>query len=967
MLYKYKPLTLQHKKINVVNLKESIQNFSGELYDDVSTLALYSTDASIYQKMPQLVAVPKNIDDLRSIIQFANTNKIPVVPKGSATSLAGQAVNEGIAIDFTKYFNSILEINAEQCYAVVQPGVTREVLNKEVLKHNLHFAPDPATSSRATFGGMIANNSSGTKSILYGKSSEHVIELKIMTTSGEIFILNNKTIDEYNAIAELNNIEGNIYKKVREIIFENTEEINERFPTTMRRVGGYALDAFVKSDKWNLANLIIGSEGTLAIILEAKVLLTSLPQFQNMVIVHFDDRIKGIAAVKDMIQFKPSAVEMLDFNVLNQSKQNLMTKKYYDSIITGAPQAVMTVEFYGETKEDVDQRANQLVSHLKGVSSAYAYPIVYEKSKINDALSLRKDGLGLIMSKPGIRKPLPFVEDAAIPLEHLAEYVDTFEKFCLANDSEIVMYAHASVGVLHIRPTIDLTNQTDIDKMKKISDYSFDLVKKYKGSWSSEHGDGRVRSPKMKEFYGEKIYNAFKQVKNLFDPNGIMNPNIILEAEDMRKNLRYHDNYKDQQYPFIYKYRNGGNFQEIVHNCSGVGACRNTESGTMCPSFRATGNEADSTRGRANILRLAMSGQMQFKNLEDDKVKEVLDLCLSCKACKTECPSNVDMAKLKSEVLQISYDKKGTVLKEKMPLYASYFSKTFSGAPARIVNSILKSKWIRNINHKLLGIHKDRILPEFATQSLASWYKNTIQFEAEEKVVLFADTYINYHEVELGKHIIHLLNKGGVQVILADIGCCQRPKISNGFLREAKKELEILADKLYEYTKQGLKIITVEPSCTTALIDDLPDLIEDAEKATSIKSNVIPSETYFLHLIKSKKIKGRYTTKTKNYIHHGHCHQKAVYTTKDANELLQLAGGDGKELDTGCCGMAGAFGYEAHHYEISKIIGNQKLIPLINSNKEKTVIANGYSCRHQINDLSNVKSIHVMEYLQWEE
>ncbi len=949
------------------NISTLIGPIEGEILSDDLSLALYATDASLYQKKPLLIAVPKTEADVKKILNVAYTHKIPVLPRGSATSLAGQTVNTGIVIDYSKYFNNIISINEAEQYALVQPGVIRDQLNKAIAKFGLHFGPDPATSSRASFGGMIANNSSGTKSILYGKTSDHVIALKIMTTTGEIFTLNTKSEADYDKVCRQDDEEGRIYRSMRKVVFENAAEIEERYPKVMRRVGGYALDAFIGRDDWNLSNIIIGSEGTLAQILEAKIKLTPLPKFNNMVIVHYNDRLQGIASVKNMIQFGPAAIEMLDFNVLAGSKTNTLTKKYYDSIILGDPQAVMTVEFYGDTQEEIDSKAKALVSQLENVPSAYAYPIVHDKAKIKDALDLRKDGLGLIMGKPGIRKPLPFVEDAAIPLEHLADYIGEVETFCKQHDSDIVLYAHASVGVLHLRPTIDLTHQEDIDKMKMISDYCFDLVLKYKGSWSGEHGDGRNRSPKMKEFYGEKIYSALKEVKQIWDPNNILNPNIIIDAEDMRTHLRYHDDYKDQDYDFVYKYRHGGNFHELVHNCSGVGACRNTEVGTMCPSFRATGNEVDSTRGRANVLRLAMSGQMHFDDLTHPDVKEVLDLCLSCKACKTECPSNVDMAKLKSEVLQIRYDRKGFSLAEKVPLFASNLSKKLSGNSARLVNPILNTRVVKFVNEKLFGISRQRNLPKYATQNLSDWAKTNNFFKAEKRVVLFADTYINYHETDLGIDTIKLLNKCGFEVIVADIGCCQRPKISNGFLKEAKKHLEPLSLKLLDYINQGLKIITVEPSCTTALIDDLPDLIEDAAVGQKIKENVIPAEVFLLDMAMQNQINGKLTMKQKEYVHHGHCHQKAVYGTQAANQLLVLAGGQGKELDTGCCGMAGAFGYEKEHYDLSVKIANQKLIPQVNANQDKCVVANGYSCRHQISDLADGrKAIHLLSVLDIE-
>jgi FAD/FMN-containing dehydrogenase/Fe-S oxidoreductase len=938
----------------------------GEVLRDKLSLALYSTDASLYQKLPQVVVVPKNENDIRCVLREAVVTRTPVLPRGSATSLAGQTVNEGVVLDYTKYFNRVLEYNVQERYAVVQPGVTRDQLNLLIKGDGLHFAPDPATSSRATIGGMTANNSSGTKSILYGKTSDHVIEMKIMTTSGSILTLSEKSEDEYDQICNQSDEEGHLYRSFRSLIYDNFDEIKRTYPKVMRRVGGYALDAFVNDAKWNLSNVILGSEGTLAQIIEIKVKLTPLPKFSNMVIVHFDDRLMGIKAVKDMVQFGPAAIEMLDFNVLVQSRSNAVTKKYYDSIISGNPQAVMTVEFYGKTQIEIDEKADMLCKQLKDVTSAYAYPVTNEKKKINDALALRKEGLGLLMCMPGIRKPLPFVEDAAIPLEFLAEYIDKVEKFCHSQGSEIVLYAHASVGVLHVRPIIDLTKQEEIDKMKIISDYCFELVKNYGGAWSGEHGDGRVRGPKVRDFYGEQIYNAFKQVKEIFDPIGILNPNIIVDTEDMRANLRYFDDYKDQDYEFQYHYRGGANFQEMIHNCSGVGACRNTlEEGTMCPSFRATGDEIDSTRGRANSLRLAMSGQMHFTDLTHPDVKKALDLCLSCKACKSECPSNVDMSKLKAEVLQINYDKNGASLGELIPKYASILSKKLSGYPSLLLNPMLRTGLVKQINRSLLGISKKRDLPAYAKISLAKWSKSNNTFKSDRKVVVFADTYINYHEVDLGIDLVKLLNKCGYEVIIADIGCCQRPKISNGFLKDAKIELNALSKKLEKLIDQSLTIITVEPSCTTALIDDLPDLIDDVNLGFKIKNAVLPAEQFLLNIAENEDLDGTFVMKNKKYIHHGHCHQKAVYTTQAANKLMTLAGGEGKEMKTGCCGMAGAFGYEEKHYELSVKIAKQTLVPGIMENADCEIVANGFSCRSQIKDLTNKKAVHIISALDF--
>lgn len=942
----------------------TVKGIDGEVHTDPLIRSLYATDASLYQIQPDVVVIPKNEADVRLALLEAKKQNLAILARGSGTSLAGQTVNKGLVLDFTKYFNNIIEVNTSEGWARVQPGVTRDQLNRIVSGNGLHFAPDPATSSRASFGGMIANNSSGTKSVLYGKTSDHVLSLRIMLTNGEILELASLSQDEYELKCKGDTTEAAIYQGVRKVVFDNAEAIKKSYPKVMRRVGGYALDAFIENEQWNLSSLILGSEGTLAVILEAKVKLTPLPKFQNMVIVHYNDRLQSIASVKEMIPLGPAAVEMLDFHVLRNSKSNAITKKYYEALIEGDPEAVMTVEFYGDSQDEIAHKAQQLCAYLQTVPSAYAFPVTHDIKKINDALSLRKDGLGLIMGKPGIRKPLPFIEDAAIPLENLAAYIEELEKLCLDHGSEIVLYAHASVGVLHVRPTIDLTDQRDIDKMKEISDRCFDLVVKYGGAFSGEHGDGRNRSPKLKEFYGDVIYQAFKEIKKLFDPTSLLNPGIIVDAEDMRKNLRYHHGYKDQKYPFVYKYREGGDFADIVHNCSGVGACRNMEGGTMCPSFRATGEEKDSTRGRANALRLAMSGQLHFHDLTDDDVIKTLDLCLSCKACKNECPSNVDMSKLKSEVLQLRYDQKGIPLHARLVRYSPALSRYLSGWPAPIVNGLLATPVMKWMNEKLLGIDSKRNLPAYAKKKLSGSIVNTNSGN-KPRVVLFADTYIQCHDTTLGAHAVRLLEQCGFEVILSDAGCCQRPLISNGFLREAKKGLGQLAAKLLPYIDAGYPILTVEPSCHTALTDDLADLLDDKVLALRIKLSIQPIEQFLVAAWKSGQLKGKFKASAEDILLHGHCHQKASYGTSSALELLTLAGAKVKEAATGCCGMAGAFGYEAHHFDLSKKIFDQKLGPALKAAGQSMAVANGFSCRHQIKDFADRQAVHVISAIEF--
>ena len=941
-------------------------NIKGEVYNDLLQRGIYATDASMYQMLPDLVAVPKDEEDLLTIVNFSSANKIPILARGSGTSLAGQAVNKGIVIDFTKYFNHIIAYDPANQTATVQPGVSRDQLNALVLRDGLHFAPDPATSNRCTFGGMIANNSSGTKSILYGKTSDYVKELRVMLMDGSILSFNALDQDAFDKKCNQKDAEGELYKTIREIIFANSDEIKVKFPKVLRSVTGYGMDQVFENGIWNPGRLIVGSEGTLAIILESKVGLTPLPKFQNLAVIHFSDRKKGIEAVKHIVEFGPAAVEVLDYNVLQQSKNNPITKKYHDNLIKGDPDLVLTVEFYGDTLEEIQKKESLLSQFIEHYPTAYHWPTFYDKDRINDALNLRKDGLGILMGKVAAKKPQAFVEDSAIPLEHLADYIENVYQICKSVGIELVIYAHASVGVLHIRPILDVTNSEDIEKMKYISDQCFQLVKKYGGSWSGEHGDGRNRGPRIKDFYGEQIYDAFKGIKNAFDPENLLNPNIIINTPPMDQNMRYGPTYIDKKQEFLFHYRKDHSFQDLVHMCSGVGACRKKSEGTMCPSFRATGDEKDSTRGRANVLRLAMSGQMGFVDLSHPDVKEVMDLCLSCKACKSECPSNVDMAKLKSEVLQISYDKTGASFAEKLPKLAPKMAKILSGKLAPLVNKIQKTKLFKLAINRLGHIHQARNLPEYASETLAAWYAKNNGFASDQKVVLFADTYINYHEVDLGKDVVRLLNSCGYEVLLAEVGCCQRPLISNGFLRDAKTKGTKTIKKLAPFIEQGLPILVVEPSCHSALLIDLPDLLDDEATAEKLSNSVSLVEDFLAKEIVAGKIKGKFVSEKMDITVHGHCHQKALGGLSSMQKILSLSNIPYNIIDAGCCGMAGAFGYESHHYDISLKIAEERLIPALNKNKEASVCANGFSCRHQIKDLTDRNAKHIFSLLKYE-
>jgi len=577
---------------------------------DEYTLGMYATDASIYQIKPKAVVLPKNEQDVKTAVQIARDNGITILPRGAGTSLAGQTVGSSLILDFSKYMNKILEINAKEKWVRVQPGMVCDDLNAELAEYGLHFAPDPATSSRANVGGMVGNNSSGTKSIIYGKTVDHVLEMKTLLADGTVLNLSKKSQAEIDHIIAVGDREGGIYQEFRKIVNTHKEEIIARYPKVMRRVGGYNLDEFVSTDNWNLSKLLCGSEGTLATSLEVKLNLEPLPKYKSVCVVHYAELSEAIQAVETMLQFNPSAVEILDNTVVALSRQNLTTKRHCH-FIEGDPAAILIVEFYGDTLPEVMERAQAMITDQKFQNLGYAYPLFPEGSDYDDVWVVRKKGLGLMLGLKGDKKPLPFIEDAGIPSEHLPEYIDRVLQICKKYNTEAAMYAHASVGVIHVRPILDLRQAEDIERLKNITEDTFKLVMEYGGSWSGEHGDGLVRSAYNKRFFGDRIYGALLEVKKLFDPKNLMNPGKILEAQTIENNLRYGVEYRDRELNTEFHYRLEGGFKESVHMCTGVGECRKMLGGTMCPSFKVTRDEEHSTRGRANALRMAMSGQLK--------------------------------------------------------------------------------------------------------------------------------------------------------------------------------------------------------------------------------------------------------------------------------------------------------------------------------------------------------------------
>ncbi|MEM8783831.1 MAG: FAD-linked oxidase C-terminal domain-containing protein [Planctomycetota bacterium] len=964
----------------------------GEVMDSPQMRGIYATDASHYQITPAAVFVPEDEADVLAGLRVCHEFKVPVTPRGGATSLSGQTFGAGLVIDVSKHLDQVLEVNEEEGWARVQPGVVRDRLNAQLKPLGLHFAPDPATGNRATVGGMVGNNTSGTRSIAYGKTVDHVFACRVALPDGTVLDAGPCDDATWQARSRGEGVPGGkdgpvaaVYRGVKQIVQANQDEILARYPKVMRRVSGYNLDEFVDGAgyvgtigprgeynagprTWNLSNLIVGSEGTLGLLLEAKIRLTPLPGATAVCVVHFEDDIDALRRVPEINEFGPSAVELLDRHTTREAKVNGATRDMA-WWIEGDPDAVLLCEFFGDTPEDVERKANDFAETMKQRGIGYAHPVMLTAEQQADIWNTRKLGLGLISNVKGPVKGQAFVEDACVPIETLAEYIDKLREKCHELEIDTSMYAHASVGVIHFRPAVDLHRDDHRTKMKQIADYAFDMVVERGGVFAGEHGDGMVRGEFIPRFFGDRLYEAFRQLKRVFDPHNLMNPGKLVDAPSMTDPtiLRYGEKYRVAEVPSHYHYRDQGGFRLAVEQCNGVGACRKLGSGTMCPSYMATKDEKDTTRARANALRLAMSGQLGDANdvktaIGGDEVDEVLDLCLACKACKSECPNAVDMAKLKSDTLQMRHDRKGTPLGYKLIGRMPDVAPWMAGPWAKLAAALDRFPPYRALFEKLTGIDRRRPLPPFATRSLQKLLADrgpSKRTPTRGKVALFNDTYASYMEPHVGLAAYDLLEGCGYEVVLADAGCCQRPRLSKGLLREAKPKGQRTLENLDEFAAQGIPIVCLEPSCASALKDDLPDLIDDEALGRRVSEHVHMIDVF----LEAQGIE--LTSEHQEILLHGHCHQKAMFgTSAIKRSFAAMPETVCEEVDSGCCGMAGSFGYE--HYAISEKVGQDRLFPAVREavNDGKTVVACGISCRHQLHDFLGVDAKHWVEVVK---
>jgi FAD/FMN-containing dehydrogenase/Fe-S oxidoreductase len=941
----------------------------GEVRFDAVSRALYATDASVYQISPRGVVVVKSREDIVRTVAACRRHRCTLTMRGGGTSQAGQAIGSGVIVDTSRHFNRLLEVNVAERWARVEPGIVLDELNALLREHGLRFAPDISTASRATLGGMMANNSAGARSVLYGKTIDHVIDQHVVLSDGSLAHFRPVAPSELDAHCEGDSLEAACYREVRRTARTHAAEIESRYPKVIRRVGGYNLDAFVRDDQpFNLANIIVGSEGTLGIVVEARVRLVPLPRAKAVLAIQFADLLEALQATPAILMHGPSAVEIMDRFILDHTKQSPALHRVRESFIEGDPAALLCVELYGDGADELPPRLEALERDLAARRFGYRYHRAIEPAAQSAIWSLREAALGLSMAMKGDAKSLSFVEDTAVPPERLRDYIERF--LCLVRDhgTSAGIYAHASVGCLHVRPVVNLKTEAGVRQFEAIASASADLVLEFGGALSGEHGDGLVRSPFMERMFGPVLYQAFRHIKRTFDPDGLFNPGKIVDAPPLTANLRYGPAYRSVQPATFFDYAEYGGMPGAVEMCSGLGVCRKTLEGTMCPSYMVTRDETHSTRGRANVLRLAMAGRLGDAGLADEAVREVLDLCLECRACKSECPVGVDVARFKSEFLAGYRARHGTPLRARVLGHVHEMSH-WGSRFVPLSNIVARSAPARWLNELVLGIDRRRTPPAWAATTLARRFSRKPPGSAGgTAVAIFNDTFTNYYNPEIGVAGAEVLGEAGLGVELAGNVCCGRPLISQGLLEEARRLATLNADRLYPIAASGRALVFFEPSCLSAVREDAPSLLRGEAR---LRARTVAERTLmFEELLESELRTGRSPLTLRSgpsrIVLHGHCHQKAMGKVAAARALLQrIPGATVVDLDSGCCGMAGSFGYAQEHFEVSRAIGERRLLPAARGlGSDAVLVASGVSCRHQVADFTGVRALHPAELVR---
>jgi FAD/FMN-containing dehydrogenase/Fe-S oxidoreductase len=961
-------------------LQQLAASLEGKLLFDDLHKSIYATDASAYKMLPIAVAYPKNNEDIIKLIHFATENKISLTPRTAGTSLAGQTVGFGIIVDVSKHFTKILAFDASKKTITVQPGVIRDELNFYLKPHGLFFGPNTSTSNRCMMGGMVGNNSSGTTSIRYGVTRDKIVEIKAILSDGSAASFSELSSNEFLDKTKGDTLESSIYKTIYKELSNEViqKEIVAEFPKPEihRRNMGYAVDMLLKSDLFsgieptiNLGKLLCGSEGTLAFTTEITLEVDDLPPPNNvMIVAHFHTVQESLEAVVVAMKHHLYTCEMMDDTILDCTKNNREQSKNRHFIV-GNPKAIMMFEVASDTMVEAENQANALISDLQDGNFGYALIKLYDDD-INRIIELRKAGLGLLGSIVGDNKAADSIEDTAVELSDLPNYIAEFAAMMKKYNQDAIYYAHAGAGEIHLRPVLNLKKKEDVVLFRTIATEVAHLVKKYRGSLSGEHGDGIVRGEFLPFMIGEKNYELLKRIKFAFDPNAILNIGKIVETSKMDENLRVEAGRVEPDIQTIQDFSDSLGILRLAEKCNGSGDCRKLPSagGTLCPSYRATRNEKDTTRARANALREYLTNSEKDNKFNHKELYEVFELCLSCKACASECPSNVDVAALKSEFLYQYQKANGFSIRSKIFANNSKLNSLGSLLPS-FTNFVVNLPFVK----KSMGIAPKREVPLLAKTTFRKWYNNKIDFNSNNhnyfngKVYLFCDEFTNYYDVSVGIDSYELLTKLGYKVEIINHEESGRAYISKGFLEEAQlianKNVAIFKDLISEDTP----LIGIEPSAILTFRDEYIRLAKDKDAAKKISKNALTIEEFFKKEITSGKIHSeQFSTVAKSIKIHGHCHQKSLSSVEATFAMLNLPKNSSVTIySSGCCGMAGSFGYEKEHYDISMQMGEDTLFPKIRStDSETTIAAAGTSCRHQIFDGTNRKALHPVTILR---
>lgn len=951
------------------------QDIASPIHTDEQTRRLYANDASMYEELPRGVVFPKTLHDIRQLVLKANEERVSITPRSAGTSLAGQATGNGFIMDVSRHMNQVLELNPEKQHARVQPGVIRDTLNREAGKHQLLFGPDTATTNRCMLGGMIGNNSCGSFSIKHKTTREHVLEIETVLSDGSTAVFKPLTNEELEQKKRMDNLEGHIYRGMIRLIENNREHILNAYPhpEIIRRNTGYALDKLCtmqpfdpEGRPFNMAELLCGSEGTLAMTVSAKVNLVPVDPYKVMLVPHFSSIRAAMEATNEAVKFGPAAVELVDRIILDATKGNIEQKKNR-FFLEGEPECILIVQFEGDDYNELLDKARSLQQELASQQLSEAAPLLSDINDIDRVWELRKAGLGLLMGLGTDAQSPSFCEDTAVRVQDLPNYVDDFQTILDKYDTDCVFYAHASVGELHLRPVIDIKTPEGRQKMKDMAKEIAALVQTYRGSLSGEHGDGRARAPYIEKVLGPEMTPLLRQVKELWDPHYIFNPGKIVNPKPIDENLRFNPVYRQPEIDTVFNWRRQGSFGGALELCNGAGVCRKLaeSGGTMCPSYMATKEEKDSTRGRANLFRQLFAGRGPDA-FSSEELRDALDLCISCKGCKSECPANVDMAPMKAEFMHGWHERNGISLSERFFGQAGKLYPLTSKIPS-LSNWFMQTPVGKELLRQFVNVHPERTLPAFARTPFMKWFHNRKGPVSEEKVVLLIDIFTNYHEPDIAKAAVHVLEALGYNVLVPGVIETGRPQLSKGMLNEARQLADTNIEKLHPYANQDIPVIGLEPSEILTLRDEYPDLCEDDKlnMAARLADQTYQFEEFFVRALQDRPESEPLFNGRDQQVHlHGHCHAKALVGNDPTLEALEAAGYSAVDLGTGCCGMAGSFGYEANHYSVSMDIGELVLFPALRqAETDGIVCAPGFSCRHQIKDGVGRRAYHPAELI----